>query len=189
MYRSTPRQRQPPNGLKRIVVIGTSGAGKTFLARQLSKRLGITHVELDAYRHGPNWTETPDDLFRERLAEALQGDRWVADGNYSIARDVVWNRATTLVWLDYSISVVLWRLTGRTFRRGLLREELWNGNKENLLSHLFTKESLFLWVLKTHWKRRKTLPIAFQQPRYARVQKVRLRSPKSTQEWLRSVTP
>jgi adenylate kinase family enzyme len=175
--------------MKRIVVMGTSGSGKTFLARELSKRLGAPHVEFDAYRHGPNWAETPDDLFRQRLAEALEGDRWVADGNYSVARDVVWPRATTLVWLDYSMSVVLWRLARRTFRRGLMREELWNGNRENLLSHLFTRESLFLWVMKTHWKRRKTLPVAFQQPQYANVEKVRLRSPRSARQWLRRVGP
>ena len=83
----------------RVVVIGTSGAGKTTMARKLAQTLDRPHIEFDAYRHGPNWTETPDDLFREQLKEALQGDRWVADGNYGVARDVVWPRATTLVWL------------------------------------------------------------------------------------------
>ena len=166
--------------------MGTSGSGKTSLARELSRRLGAPHVEFDAYRHGPNWYETPDDLFRRRLADALKGDRWVADGNYSITRDVVWPRATLLVWLDYPICVPLWRLVRRTFRRGLTREELWNGNRENILTHLFTKESLFLWALKPHWRRRRTLPIAFQQPEHAHAEVVHLRSPRATRQWLES---
>ena len=170
--------------MKRVLVMGTTGSGKTSLARQLSQRLGSPHVELDAYRQGPNWSETPNDLFRARLAEALRWDRWVADGNYSIAREVVWTRATTLVWLDYPIYVVMWRLVRRTVRRGLTREELWNGNKENLLSHLFTRESLFLWVLKTHWRRRRTLPLAFQEPQYAHIQKLRFHTPRAAKEWL-----
>ena len=89
--------------LKRVVVVGTSGAGKTTLAGELARVLGVSHVELDAYRHGPNWTETPDDIFREKISGALTGQDWVVDGNYSVARDIIWTRATTVVWLDYPI--------------------------------------------------------------------------------------
>ncbi len=108
----------------RIVVNGTTGSGKTTVSKRLAELLGLRHVELDAYRHGPNWAETPDALFRENLRAALSGDRWVADGNYSLARDVVWSRAATLVWLDYPINVVMWRLFWRTIRRGVTRQEL-----------------------------------------------------------------
>jgi len=65
---------------ERFVVIGTSGAGKTTVAKEIARILEVPHVELDSYRHGPNWTETPDDIFRDQLSEALQGDAWVADG-------------------------------------------------------------------------------------------------------------
>ena len=87
-------------------MIGTSGAGKTTTARQIASVLSVPHVELDTCRHGPSWTETPDGLFRDRLSEALRGDTWVADGNYTVAREVVWPRATTVVWLDYPIHLV-----------------------------------------------------------------------------------
>ncbi len=173
----------------RILVIGTSGAGKTTMAMSIARALGRTHVEFDSYRHGPNWTETPDDEFRAQLSEALGGDVWVADGNYSVARDVVWPRATMLVWLDYPINVVMWRLFWRTMRRGVFRQRLWNGNRENLWQHLFSRQSLFLWVLQTHWRRRRTLPPVMAQPEHAHLEVVRLRSPGAARRWLRTLTP
>ncbi len=173
--------------LGRIVVIGTSGSGKTTMAKDLSKILGVPHVEFDSYRHGPNWTETPDDTFREQLAEALTADRWVADGNYSVARDVVWPQATALVWLDFPFPVVFRRLFWRTMKRGVFRVELWNGNRENLWEHFFSRDSLFLWAFNTHWKRRRSIPPALAQPEYAHLRLVRLRSPRMARSWLKSV--
>ena len=173
--------------LRRVVVIGTTGAGKTTLARDLAQAQAVPHVEMDAYRHGPNWTETPDDEFRLLLDHALSGERWVADGNYSVTRDVVWGRATAIVWLDYTFGVVFWRLLLRTLRRGILRETLWNGNKENLFSHFFTRNSLFWWAVKSHWRRRRTMPLALAEPQYAHLQLVRLRSPRAAARWLASV--
>lgn len=171
----------------RLLIIGTLGAGKTHLSMQLSGLLRVPHVEFDAYRHGPNWTETPDDEFRIQLADALQGNSWVADGNYSVARDVVWPRGQTLVWLDYPIAVVMWRLLRRTLLRSLQRQELWNGNRETLLRHFFSRQSLFLWALQSHWLRRKTIPLALAQPEYSHLELVHLRSPEETERWLESV--
>jgi adenylate kinase family enzyme len=66
----------------KIVVVGTSGSGKTTVARELAHRHGVPHVELDALFHGPNWAETPAEEFRRRVAAATDGDGWVVDGNY-----------------------------------------------------------------------------------------------------------
>ncbi len=177
----------PSPHLRRVVVIGTTGSGKSTLARDLARTQAIPHVEMDAYRHGSSWTETPDDEFRRLLDNALRGEGWVADGNYSVTRDVVWTRATAIVWLDYTFGLVFWRLLLRTLRRGILRETLWNGNKENLFDHFFTKNSLFLWAFKTHWRHRRTLPPAFAEPQYAHLRLVRLRSPRETARWLEHV--
>ena len=75
--------------LKRIVVVGTTGSGKTTMAGRLSSRLGIPHTELDALNWGPNWQTRPQEEFRTAVDEATRGEAWVVDGNYSRAREIV----------------------------------------------------------------------------------------------------
>ena len=167
--------------------MGTTGAGKTTLAAEIARALGVPHFELDYYRFRPNWVETPNDEFRESVREALRGDRWVADGNYGLARDVIWPRATMLVWLDFPIYVVMWRLFWRTIGRGVFRKELWHGNREKLWWHFATRDSLFLWALKTHWFRRRQIPEQLARPEHGHLELVHLRSPRAAREWMRGI--
>ena len=169
---------------RRIAVVGTSGSGKTTLASRLAHRLGIPHVELDALHWGPDWTPTPRPVFRERVAGALTGQAWTTDGNYSSVRDIVWMRADTIVWLDYSLPVIMWRVIWRTLRRSTLREELWSGNRERLSEAFFGRESIVWWALKTYRRRRKEYPVLFSLPEYAHLRIVRLTSPRAANEWL-----
>ncbi|WP_374711380.1 adenylate kinase [Symbiobacterium terraclitae] len=172
---------------RRIVVVGTTGSGKTTLARQLAQRLGCPHVEADVLFWGPHWTKTPVDEFRTQVDRATAGDCWTFDGNYSKVRDITWGRADTLVWLDYPLPLVLWRLLRRTIRRSLNLEQLWNGNRETLWHHLFTRDSLFLWALQTHGRYRREYPLLLQRPEYAHLAVIRLRSPGATAAWLASL--
>lgn len=165
----------------RIAIIGTSGSGKTTLAQQISMHLGIEHIELDAYRIGPNWTTNP--RFRCHISQVLSKDDWVADGNYGMARDIIWGKATRIIWLDYSIKLVLWRLLKRTLKRCIFRQELWNGNRENILQQFFTRDSLFLWALKTHWSMKTEFQEALTQPEYSHIQVTRLIDNQSTEHW------
>lgn len=172
---------------QRISVVGTSGSGKTTLARQISQRLAIPHVELDALHHEPNWTEAPIDVFRQRVEHFLSGDRWVVDGNYSKVRDIVWSRADTVIWLDYSLTVTMGRVVRRTFRRVVTQEELWNGNRETWQT-MFSRDSIILWALTTYRKKREQYPILFKQPEYAHLKVVHLHSPQATNAWLKNLT-
>ncbi|MGD1949571.1 MAG: shikimate kinase, partial [Leptolyngbyaceae cyanobacterium] len=61
---------------QRISVVGTSGSGKTTLARQVSQRLQIPHFELDALYWEPNWGKPAEDIFRQRVSDALMGECW-----------------------------------------------------------------------------------------------------------------
>ena len=179
--------RADPNpSYRRIVVVGVSGSGKTTLACALSQRLGVPHVELDALHWDAGWTEAPLNVFRQRIAQALECAAWVVDGNYSKARDLIWSRAELLVWLDYALPVVLWRLLRRSLWRTLTREELWNGNRERFREQFFARDSLFLWALQSHPRKRAEYPALFSRPEYAHLAVIRLRSPRATRQWLAS---
>ena len=169
---------------RRIVVTGNMGAGKTTLAGTLSSLLDAPRVEMDALRHGANWVETPDDVFRERVSQALAGSSWVVDGDYEVVRDIVWPQADTLVWLDYPSRMSMWRLLWRTFRRCIAREELWNGNRETFYQHLFTRESILLEGFRRRGIARKVYGVLLEKPEYEHLRVVRLQSPRKTREWL-----
>jgi adenylate kinase family enzyme len=171
---------------RRIAIVGVTGSGKTTLARELARRAGLPHVELDALYWEPNWTPAPAEIFRARVSEALRGEEWIADGNYGVVRDLVWARADTLVWLDYDLPLVLWRLTQRVWTRVFSREELWNSNRERLRDHFFSRDSLYVWALKTHARRRREYPAHLARPEFAHLVVARLRSPRATQAWLAS---
>ena len=169
---------------KRIIVVGTTGVGKTTLAQELSSRLGYPHIELDAMYWGPNWTPAPTDLFRECVAQALSAEAWIADGNYRKARDVIWARADTLVWLDYALPAIMWQLMRRALKRIVAREELWGGNRETWRGQFLSRDSLFLWALTSHPRHSREYPILLAQPEYAHLSVIRLRSHHATREWL-----
>lgn len=172
---------------QRIIVVGTSGSGKTTFAEELADRLQIPHVELDALNWEPNWTEAKPEVFRSRIEQALQGKSWVVDGNYSKARDLVWGRADTLIWLDYSFPVTFYRIVKRTLYRSLTRQELWSGNRETLRT-LLSKNSMILWTLKTYSPRRKEYPVLLSRPEYAHLKQIRLTSPKTASDWLSGIS-
>ncbi|MCP2637390.1 toxin [Microbacterium sp. HD4P20] len=126
----------PPHP-RRIRVLGTSGSGKTTLAAEIARRTGLPRLELDAVFWDAGWQ------FREleeahRIIEEFTADHpdgWVIDGNWTSRLDGRLDPgseggADLVVWLDHPRSVVMARLVARTLRRGILREELWHGNRE-----------------------------------------------------------
>lgn len=174
---------------RRIAVVGTSGSGKTTFARRAAGRLDIPHVELDAIFWGPGWTQAPVDEFRARAAAALAGDAWTTDGNYRKVRDIVWARADTVVWLDYALPVVLWRVTARTLHRCWTHEELWSGNRENFREAFLSRDSIILYALRTHRRHRRQYRETFRLPEYGHLRVVHLRSPRAAHRWLAQLTP
>ena len=184
---SQPDQPPTPSSLHRLLVVGTTGSGKTTMASRIAQKLDLPHTELDALNWGPDWTMRPNEDFRALVDQASSADRWVIDGNYSRARDITWPRADNIVWLDYSLPRVLWQLWWRTLDRGLRRRELWSGNRERLYTHFFTRDSLFLWALQTYKRRRREYPELLSRPEHTHLTLIQLSSPSQAEKWLRSL--
>lgn len=168
----------------RINVIGTSGSGKTTLAKAIADRLEIPYIEYDRIHWGPNWTEVPDEEFVMKLKENLSEPAWVSDGNYNRFRPFSWQRVQLVIWLDYPFWLVFWRAVKRTFLRGILRQELWHGNKESLYAGFFTKDGIPYWVIKTYKRRKINNQKIIQDPQYAHIKFLRFTSPRQAQTWL-----
>ncbi len=158
------------------------------MASQIAQKLDFPHTELDALSWGPDWTQRPNEEFRAAVEQATSCERWVVDGNYSRTRDILWSRADTIVWLDYSLPRILWRLWWRTWSRWARQEELWAGNKERLWTHFFTRDSLFLWALQTYGRRKQEYPELLSRPEFAHLTLVKLRSPRKAERWLDSLS-
>ncbi len=186
--RSNEFKQIPRTSHNRISVVGTIGSGKTTFARKAAKLLDSPHIELDALHWEPHWKEAPNELFRERVKKSLSGETWVVDGNYHQVRDIVWGRADTVVWLDYPFRTIINRLSRRTFRRILSHETLWNGNKEHIRG-IFSRDSVFLWALKSYRRRRRQYPLLLNKPENSHLSVVRLRSPTETTQFLSTLRP
>lgn len=167
------------------MVIGSTGSGKTTLARRLSRLLGVPHLELDALNWGPDWTPVPREEFVRRLEAGLAADEWVVDGNYSSTRETVWSLADTIIWLDFGLHIVWPRLARRTVHRIVAQTELWAGNKERW-SNVVQRDNLFYWS----WRFRQ-----LRRPEYQRIlgatdrrwTVIHLRSPRQTRRWLEAL--
>ena len=146
--------------MRRVVVFGTTGSGKSWLAERLAARHGLRLIELDALFWGKDWQPAPLELFRHRVEREIRDGDWIVVGNYGQVRDLTWRAADTLIWLDLPFPLVMWRLLWRTVRRSVTRENLWGtGNSESLLRSFFTRQSILWWAIKTHRKNRRRFAI------------------------------
>ena len=171
---------------QRIVVIGTTSSGKSTLAEEVAKRLDLRFVDLDALHWEPNWQGAPLEVFRARVAEAIRSGCWAVAGNYRSVRDLLWPRAEIVIWLDYSLPLIFSRLWRRTWRRWWFQEELWSGNRESIWTHfkLWSDESLFKWLFKTYWRRKREFPELLSLPEHQHLRLMRFKTPKETETWL-----
>ncbi len=167
----------------RISVVGTTGAGKTTLARRLAQATGAPHVELDACYWDRDWKPAPREVFLERLRAGLSGPRWVVDGHCGSERYEVWSRADAVVWLDLSLGVILAQLLRRTVSRAWHSTELWHGNRESWRHSFLSRESVLLWALQTHARRCASIPALLARPEYAHLRVVRLRTPAAVERF------
>ncbi len=141
----SPLPRRP----RRVLVAGTSGAGKTTVAARVGDALGIGPVEIDVLFHGPGWR--PREQFLADVETFTARPTWVTEWQYGVARPLLAERADLLVWLDLPRHTVMRQVVRRTLRRRLRREVLWNGNVEPPLWRvLVDDEHIIRWSWRTH---------------------------------------
>jgi adenylate kinase family enzyme len=167
-------------GVRRISVVGTSGSGKSWLAYRLATKLNVPYLELDAIRHQPHWEPLPDaDFIQEVTAFVAQG-AWVVDGNYFllVSEPVVWPAADTVIWVDLPRSVVMAQVVYRTLKRWVLREKLWNGNRERLRDVVSRDpmRSIIRWTWTSHALNRERYGAAMKDCQPERLKFIRLGS-------------
>jgi adenylate kinase family enzyme len=169
-----------PGRPRRVLLAGSSGAGKTTVAAAVSGALGLAHVELDGLFHGPGWTPRPS--FVADVERLVAGDGWVTEWQYDAVRELLASRADLLVWLDLSRARVMAQLVRRTVVRRVRREPLWNGNVEPPLRTVLTDpEHILRWGWTTHARSQRRVQ-ALQVQRPALVV-VRLRSRREVRRW------
>ncbi len=119
--------------MKRILVIGSGGAGKSTVATKLGQLLNIEVHHLDKFYWRPGWVETPRDEWLQTVAELVDRDSWIIDGNYSGTLDIRIRRCDTIVFLDLPRLLCLWRIMKRNLQyRRRQRPDMGKGCPEKI---------------------------------------------------------
>jgi adenylate kinase family enzyme len=169
--------------MQRILVTGSTGAGKSTLARAIARRLAIPFHEMDALAFaGPGWQEN-EDLVQD-VSRISSGRCWVFDSlGYPQVRDLLWSRADTIVWLDYSRAVVMGRVLRRSAARTLLRRRIFGGNVETLASWLSSDHPAW-WAWAQYTARRAEIASRCADTQFAPLDVIRLATPREARTWL-----
>jgi adenylate kinase family enzyme len=99
--------------MKRIMIIGCSGSGKSTFSRKLNKLTQIPLVHLDQKYWKSNWVEPSKEAWRKTISEVVKEDQWIMDGNFSGTWDLRIPRADTIIFLDQPTYVCLYRVLKR----------------------------------------------------------------------------
>jgi adenylate kinase family enzyme len=119
--------------MRKILVIGSGGSGKTTIAKRLSNILGIEVVHLDALYWNPGWVETPKPEWRRTIESLIERDSWIMDGNYSGTLDLRTEACDTVIFLDMPTWICLYRALKRYLKyRNRNRPDLDAGCQEKL---------------------------------------------------------
>ena len=173
--------------LRRVSVVGTSCSGKTTFAKNLAQILNAKHIELDAINWLPDWVERPKHEFLNLVEKASAGDSWVFDGNYTRTREIVWQRSTAIVWLNYSFPRTLHRAVNRTMRRVVTGERIYAGNRETFGKAFMSRDSILLWVLTTYHKKRRRYTKLLREDNLSDKEIFIFRHPRQAEKFLRQI--
>jgi len=172
----------------KILVVGTSGSGKTTLAKNLSKILKIKDIELDALFWKENWVQSEQGEFREKIQNAIKNEKgYVIHGNYNKVKDLTWGNVETVIWLDYSRFIVMWRVLKRTISRMITQEELWSGNRETFKNSFLAKDAIVFWAWNTYKKRKEQYSLMLKENPFKIKEFIVLKKPREAEALLKKI--
>jgi len=119
--------------MKRIIIIGNCGSGKSTFSKKLNRHLNLELIHLDNLFWKPNWKETPKQEWKDIVQKIIQKDNWIIDGNYNSTLDIRVKRADTIIFLDIPRSICLWNASMRVIKGKYFkvdRDDIANGCKE-----------------------------------------------------------
>ncbi len=169
--------------MKRILVIGTSGAGKSTLAQRLADRLGLPFFASDGFYWEPSWKIASPEHVHQQVMQVVGREAWVLDGNFDDQRELVWQRAEGIVWLDYSLLTIFTRVATRNLRWMLTRQLVWSGNRMSLSR----AASGVRHAVKSHARKRQDYPHWLAE--VAGIAIWRFRSSAEAEAWFQNIDP
>ena len=172
--------------MNKVAVVGVSCSGKTTFGMKLAARFGLRFTDLDDLFWNPGWAQTEPELFLEKVKDVLKGNKWIIVGNYKSVQESVLNEADTIIWLDYSKSVVWRQALTRTMKRAFFKEPCCNGNIESLKISFFSKNSILLWVYKDYPRKKKRYEALLKEGAFKNKNFIRIDNPKAAEEFIHS---
>ena len=169
--------------MRKVLVIGSGGAGKSTFAKRLGARLGTEVVHLDSIYWNAGWVETPKAEWAKKVEEILARDRFIMDGNYSGTLELRLRACDTVVFLDLPRALCFWRVLKRSLR-------YWNRSRPDMADGC--RENFNLEFLRWVWSypertRPKVLEMLNEHAQSKKI--ISLRSPKEVEKFLAEVEP
>lgn len=99
--------------MRKVLIIGSCGAGKSVIAKKFSEKLNLPLISLDQYYWKPGWIRPSREEWRNKVMELTKKDKWIMDGNYQNTFDIRFPVSDTIILLDMNRFVCFWRIWKR----------------------------------------------------------------------------
>lgn len=167
--------------MKRVVVMGASGAGKSTFSEELAAAVGASHIDRDRFWSDSVPMESPE--YGAAIEKAISVDTWVFDGMPYYVEDLVFPRVDTVVCLDYPKRVVMSRVIRRSLKQSLLRQQV-GVHSPQPFKDWRKAEHPVRWAWSTYLERREQMGDWANRPEVRHAKWILLKSPQQASRWL-----